>query len=90
MSSELEQIRARIISIDEDLIRLIEERVTLARTAGQLKRAGNLPTLDPAREVAVVTRAAENARSRGLPEEDIRQMFWLIIGLCRRAQSGES
>jgi chorismate mutase len=90
MSTELENIRARIISIDDDLVRLIDERVTLARKAGELKRAASLPTLDPAREVAVVTRAAEHARSRNLAEEDIRQIFWLIIGLCRRAQSGES
>ena len=90
MSGELEQIRARIIAIDDELVRLIDERVSLARDAGHLKRAANLPTLDPAREVAVVTRVAEHARGRGIAEEDVRQIFWLIIGLCRRAQSGDA
>jgi chorismate mutase len=89
VSSELERVRDRIAAIDDELVHLIEERVGLARKAGELKRAAGLPTLDPSREASVVARAAERARTAGVAEEDVRQIFWQLIGLCRRAQAGE-
>ena len=45
-----------------------------------------LPTLDPAREAAVVRRAGELARDAGLDGDDVRYIFWHLIGLSRRAQ----
>jgi chorismate mutase len=79
--------RGEIEQIDRELIRLIGERVRIARQVGDLKRRGNQPTLDPAREAAVVRRAGETAREFGLAEEDVREIFWHLIGLSRRAQA---
>lgn len=76
--------------IDRELIRLIAERVHVAREVGELKRRAGAPTLDPAREAAVVRRAATIAREHGLGEEDVREIFWHLIGLSRRAQADES
>jgi chorismate mutase len=42
--------------------------------------------LDPAREAAVVRRAGTVARDAGLEDEDVRYIFWHLIGLSRRAQ----
>lgn len=86
---ELEQIRARLAAVDEQIVNVLAERMALARAAGEVKRANGAPTLDPAREAAVVTRASERARTFDLPDEDVRQIFWLIVGMCRRAQAGE-
>lgn len=85
----LEQLRAEIGELDRQLITLIAERVALAREAGEAKRAAALPAVDPAREAAVVRRAGAFARESGLPVEEIRQLLWQIIGLCRRAQAEE-
>lgn len=82
----LDALRAEVERIDRALVELIAERVGIARRIGQLKRQSGAPTLDPAREAAVVRRNAELARSHGLPSEDLREVFWRIIGLCRRAQ----
>jgi chorismate mutase len=79
--------RSEIEQIDRELIRLIGERVRIARQVGDLKRRGNQPTLDPAREAAVVRRAGATARDFGLAEEDVREIFWHLIGLSRRAQA---
>lgn len=79
--------RNEIEQIDRELIRLIAERVRIARQVGTLKRRGNQPTLDPAREAAVVRRAGATAREFGLAEEDVRDIFWHLIGLSRRAQA---
>jgi chorismate mutase len=86
---ELAQLRTEMERIDRTLIGLIAERVELAREVGRLKRAADLPTLDPGREAAVVRRAGSLAREAGLNDEDVRYIFWHLIGLARRAQMEE-
>ena len=83
---ELSRLRAEIERIDRTLIELMAERVRLARAVGAAKRAAGLPTLDPAREATVIRQAAELAREAGLPDDEIRHIFWQVIGLSRRAQ----
>ena len=69
-----------------NLIDLIARRVDLARRVGAAKRQAGLPTLDPAREAAVVRRAGALAREANLDDEDVRYIFWHLIGLSRRMQ----
>lgn len=83
---ELANLRDEIEAIDRALVELIARRVTAARDVGRAKRDRGLPILDPAREAAVVRRAVELARGHELDEEDVREIFWHIIGLSRRAQ----
>jgi len=82
----LRAIRERIEQVDREIIGLIAERVQLAREVGGAKRELGVPTLDPAREAAVVRRAGELAREAGVGDEDVRYIFWHLIGLSRRAQ----
>jgi chorismate mutase len=82
----LSRLREEIERIDRTLIELIAQRVRLAREVGVAKRAAGLPTLDTAREAAVIRQAAEAAREAGLLDDDIRHIFWQVIGLSRRAQ----
>ena len=88
-ADELARLRVEIERIDRELIALIAERVGLARQVGVAKRAIGAPTLDPAREAAVVRRAGTLAREAGLADEDVRYLFWHLIGLSRRAQMEE-
>ena len=85
---ELARLREDIERVDHEIVRLIAERVRLARAVGAAKHEVGLATLDHAREAAVVRRAVERARDAGLSEADeVRQIFWQLIGLCRRAQA---
>jgi chorismate mutase / prephenate dehydratase len=88
-SQELELLREQIEALDTQILDLIVERVRLARGVGKAKRAAGLPTLDPRREAAVVRRVGELARQAGLQDEDVRYIFWHLIGLARRAQMEE-
>jgi chorismate mutase len=83
---ELEALRFRIEEIDRAIVAALAERMRLARAAATAKRSTGLPTLDPPREAAVVRRAADHARTHGLPDEPVREIFWQVIDLCRRAQ----
>jgi len=87
--ADLARLRAEIEGVDRELIRLIAKRVELARQVGAVKHAAGLPALDPAREAAVIRRVSEVAREEGAPEEDVRYLFWHIIGMSRRAQLTE-
>jgi prephenate dehydrogenase len=87
---ELDGLRVEIERIDRELVDLIARRVELGRVVGRAKRRLGMAILDPAREAAVVRRAGALAREAGLQDEDVRYIFWHLIGLSRRAQMGDS
>lgn len=87
--TRLEACRDEIGRIDSELIALLRRRVDLARQTGTLKRALDLPILDPRREASVIRGAVTRAREAGLAEEPVREIFWHILGLSRKAQQIE-
>jgi chorismate mutase/prephenate dehydratase len=82
----LAALRARIERADDAMLALLVRRARLARQIGVAKQRAGLPVLDPAREAAVVRRAAARARELGLPAEEVRTLFWQVIALCRAEQ----
>lgn len=87
----LARLRDDIEQLDRALVKLIADRVRLAREVGVAKRTAGLPTLDHVREAAVVRRAVALAREAGLTHDDeVRQIFWQLIGLSRRAQTDDA
>lgn len=75
--------------LDRTLVGLLAERVRLARVVGDAKRELGLATTDTAQEAEVVRRAAVAAREAGMDDEEVRSIFWRLIGVCRRAQLEE-
>ena len=86
---ELAALRKDIEDIDRAIIRTVVVRLGHARRVGAAKRRAGLPALDPSQEASVVRRASEIAREEGAPEEDIRYLFWHLIGMSRRIQLTE-
>lgn len=82
----IESLRAEIEAVDTRLIAAIAERVSLAKRVGQVKRANGQPITDPAREAAVVARASALAREAGLPDHEIRALYWRLLAMARRVQ----
>jgi len=89
VNADLSRHRAEIERIDRALVDLIRERVSAARGTAAAKRAAGLPTVDPSQEAAVIRRAAALARDAGLPAEDVRDVFWKLVALTRRAELEE-
>jgi chorismate mutase len=84
--AELTRCRAEIERIDNEIIELLAKRLALGKRTGELKRLAGLPILDPTREAAVIRRVTGVARDAGLPSEPVREVFWQIVGMSRRAQ----
>ncbi len=83
----LEELRERIIAVDDEIIKLIGERRDLVLEVGRIKESLGLPILDPAREARVVRRVAERSRALGVDEELTRDVIWRIISSARQTQS---
>lgn len=83
---ELDGLRQRISQVDEELIRLLDERRRLVVEVGRRKASRGLPVLDPGREAAVVRKVARKARELGVDEELVRDVIWRIIAAARAEQ----
>lgn len=84
--TELADCRNAIEVVDHRIVALLAERVALARRTAGIKRAAGLPILDPQREAEVIRRAVVMAREHDLATEPVREIFWHIVGMSRRAQ----
>lgn len=82
----IDSLREEIEAVDVRIIAMIAERVRLAKAVGCEKAAAGYPVIDPAREAAVVSRASVLARANGLPEDDIRALYWRLVAMTRRVQ----
>ncbi|GAB1343393.1 chorismate mutase [Gemmatimonas sp.] len=83
---QLTALREEIELLDATLVDTIARRMTLAKEIRVVKQRAGQPVLDPAREAAVVARASARARTAGLPEDEIRALYWKLMALARRVQ----
>jgi len=83
--NRIAEIRSRIDEIDDGLVRLFEQRLSLVEMIAREKKKGNLPVGDPAREGEIVARL-----TAGRPEtvaEPVRGLFAAIFDLSRAYQA---
>ena len=83
---DLEQLRARIDKIDEQILALLKERGLLAAEIAKIKQEKNATQFVPSRERQILERMA--ALNTGpLPTESVRAIFEQIIAACRVLES---
>ena len=75
---ELGKLRKGIDSIDDEMLRLINQRAQLAHRIGEIKQ-GNV--YRPEREAQVLRRIAET-NSGPLPAEAVQQIFRQVMSAC--------
>lgn len=88
---ELSSERSRIDAIDDEILRLLQERVGCALRVGARKKELGLPLFDPARESRIYDRlrarnAELNQHESTLPDAAITAIFREIISACRNAE----
>ena len=82
----IEDWRARIDEIDNELLRLLNVRARLAIRVGESKRSAGLSVLDGAREREVIERA-RRANAGPLDDRAVARLFRRIIQESRRAEA---
>jgi len=81
----IDQIRDNIDRLDSELLRIFNERASLALKIGEIKKGLDLPVYDPAREKRIFSRmTAENQGP--LDDQAIVRLFERVIDESRRLE----
>ena len=83
---DVEHLRERIRQIDENILRLVAERLEVARTVGRAKRVTGEPLRDYDVERRVLDRAGELATRLDLPTDTVRTVMRSLIAASRAEQ----
>lgn len=84
-SNDLLQVRNGIDTIDNTILDLLKERLTLAKSIGQLKDESKRAKWDPLRERQIYERL--NKQNQGtFPDKALHSIFHEIITTCRLSQ----
>ena len=83
--NKLHELRRAIDDIDDDILRLINQRLEIAKDIGQVKSRKGERIIDPEREISVIERL--NALNSGpLSKENLYHLFREIITVSREIQ----
>ena len=74
----IEALRARIDTIDEQLLTLLASRMEISREIGEYKREHGIAILQPGRWEALLERVIKEGKRRGLSEAFIRKVFEFV------------
>lgn len=88
MKEPADNPRAAIDNIDEELLRLLNERAELALRVGEVKSQGNMSLCDNQREREVLARLRQ-VNPGPLDEKSVTNIFQRIIDECLHAQLRE-
>ena len=82
--------RKRIDEIDEQIMRLLKERVNVCENIGIIKREQGIPVRDRRRENEQYTRITGIASKLELDPQEVKAVYKEIIAMSIRAQERES
>ncbi|WP_457635119.1 prephenate dehydratase [Persephonella sp.] len=87
-TDRLEKLRQEIDKVDEEILRLLNERAKLAREVGEVKKRYNLPIYVPSREQKIFERLENLNKKLGevFPTDFIKPVFREIISACRSTE----
>ena len=82
---DLDELRRGIDSVDQQILKLLHERVRLVMAVGEYKRERGIPVYDPARERALLDRLCKAAEPP-LDADTIRRIFERLVDESRRIE----
>ena len=85
MTTELEELRAKITETDNDIIEALELRMKLAKEVAEFKRENDMPIEDKAREKKIIN---DRKSQTSLNEQFVEDIFKLIFKESKRVQNG--
>ncbi|NYB52277.1 MAG: chorismate mutase [Methanobacteriaceae archaeon] len=83
---KLQSSRKRIDELDEEIIRLIKERTSLARDIAQAKMVLNMEIHDPEREEDIQHKIREIAKEQEINKDSLTQIIMILVDLSKKEQ----
>jgi len=77
----LHEHRSEIEEIDEQIIKLINRRISISKKIFEAKRAEGMPISDPEREKWVLSRATDLATELNLDSGAVKSIFQTLISM---------
>jgi chorismate mutase len=85
----IDDLRERINSIDDELLRLFNERAKLALEIGRMKKEQGLPIHIPSREEQIITRVQQE-NPGPLPPTSIARLYQQLIEESRTLEEEDA
>lgn len=85
MGAAMVALREQIDQVDDQLVQVLVTRFRLVAEVGSVKASLGMMRCDPLREATIVRRVSGAARTAGIPEEGVRDVFWTVLSYCRSA-----
>jgi len=82
----LEEVRADITRIDEEIVSLIAERQGLAKKIAAIKSENGIPIHDNQRKTDVLAYVMKLAKLHRIDPEPVKGIFETLIGMNEKAQ----
>lgn len=82
---DLDELRRSIDAVDQEILRLLHERIRLVMQVGEYKRQRGIPVYDPERERLLLERLSSAAESP-LDGPTIRRIFERLVDESRRIE----
>lgn len=82
---DLDALRRGIDAVDQQILKLLHDRVRLVIQVGDYKRERNIPVYDPERERALLQRLCQAAEPP-LDQDAIRRIFERLVDEFRRIE----
>jgi chorismate mutase/prephenate dehydratase len=83
---DIKDLRGQIDATDAEILRLLAQRLRIAREIGEQKEKQGKPVADKAREEAVRRNVKKLALEYQLCQEDVDRIYQQIISACRQSQ----
>ncbi|MEK9175383.1 MAG: chorismate mutase [Patescibacteria group bacterium] len=83
---ELEEIRKKLDTIDENILNLIAERIFYAPQIAEYKKKNNLPIYDAKREKQIIESKKMLAEKLGIDGEFVEKIFTILMEASRKEQ----
>ena len=80
--AKIEKLRSRVDEVDQELIRILNERARIVQELGKIKTEAGKPLFDPKREEEILRRVAEENEGP-IYNSSMREIFELIMHRIR-------
>jgi chorismate mutase len=82
----LAPLRQQIDQIDQEIIRLLTQRMTVSRQVAKIKIDQNLPVLNAGREVEILEKLEKMATNLGMRQGFISEIYTQIFAESKKIQ----